>query len=155
MRSYQSWCRGVGRCLLLVVALALLSGFVRFTPVKNVCPKCPRPKQDVIVLLSGERVWCRVVSQNSDYYVIRRHGELRAVKKTDVSSVEWQTNESASSSSGDTVLLKSRHVFHGTIVQEVAGRYLVLQAGTLKFYLWLSEIDAIYRGGKRYNPPAP
>jgi hypothetical protein len=137
---------------MLAAALPLalfLWGFTPFTKVTNVCPKCKQPPNDVVVLTNGYRITCTVIAQNNDYYVVTRHGELRAAEKAEVSSVRWKTGTGPGSLGiGDQILLKNGVLLHGTISDAVAGRYFMIQVGTLKHVAWVSQIKTVHRAGK-------
>lgn len=149
------------RRLLTSSALAafslLLFGFTPFTSVSNVCPKCTTgPKFDEVALLAGKKVAANVIAQNSDYYVVERFGELRMIKKGDVSAVEWKDKGPRKLAAGDQILLKSGVVFHGAITEELKGRLFVIRVGERTHQVWNSQIQAVYRGGNLYTlPPAP
>ncbi|MCA9669241.1 MAG: hypothetical protein KC503_26780 [Myxococcales bacterium] len=136
---------------LAVASFVLLSGFRPFTPVKDVCPTCKRPKSDVVVLVSGARIRCRVVAQNADHYVITYLGEWRSVAKTQVSSVEWKTSEASVTQSGDQVLLKNGLVFHGTITLIEKGRFVRVTMGKHNYVCFKAQVEAIYRAGKKLD----
>jgi len=138
--------------LLVVSGLALvLVGFRPFTPVKNVCPTCKVTNFDQVVLLNGAKVRCNVVAQNDDHYVVELFGEYRAVKKSEVSSVEWKNKAPRKLPLGDQVILKTGLVLHGTIADEQTGRYFTVTVGTLKHVVWVSQIDSVYKNGKKYT----
>ena len=137
-------------CLLVV----LLCGFVPFTRVTSVCPECPEPKTDVLVLENGFKVQGNVVARNRGFYVVERYGEYRAVARKNVASVKWKRGKPpAGRGTGTQVLLKDNVVLHGVIASAKAGRYLVIETGPHKHVVWLSQIQAIYRAGAPYTPP--
>lgn len=143
--------RTLAGLLALLPASLLLCGFTPFTSVTNVCPSCDKPKSDVVVLRSGTRVRCSVVAQNTDYYVIERFGEYRAVTKNEASSVEWKGKGGpANLGTGDQILLKNGVVLHGAIIEEVKGRYFSIQVGTLKHIVWVSQIQSVHKAGNPY-----
>jgi len=136
---------------LLAVAL-LTSGFKPFTQVRNVCPTCKSPPTfDTVVLLTGGKIRCDVIAQNTDHYVLQRFGELRMVKKSDVSSVEWKAKTPPTLTKGDQILLHSGSALHGAIVAEQKGRYFVIQVGTHKLTVWVGLIQAVYKNGAAYT----
>lgn len=139
----------------IVLALAFfVSGFTPFTRVKNVCPNCPGPKTDVVILSNGMRVPCNLVAQNLSYYVIERHGEYRAVLKTEVASVEWKDSGGpANLGTGDQILLTNGVVLHGAITAEKQGLYFEIQVGSLRHVIWVSQIRTVHRGGTPYPIP--
>jgi hypothetical protein len=141
--------------LLGLLSFPFLLGFTPFTPVVNVCPKCPAPKTDLVALTSGLKIPCRIIAQTSDFYVIARHGELRAVEKTLVWQVKWRDAAAgASLASGDQILQKNGVVLHGTITDEQPGRFFIIQVGTAKHVVWMSQIQSVHKAGKPYTPGA-
>jgi hypothetical protein len=133
----------------LLPLLLVLWGFTPFTKVTNVCPKCKQPPSDVVVLTNGYQVPCTVIAQNDDYYILARHGELRAAEKAEVSSVRWRSGSGpAALGSGDQILLKNGVLLHGAIGDTVPGRYFTIQVGTLKHIAWVSQIKTVHRAGK-------
>ena len=126
-----------------------MSGFRPFLQVTNVCPTCKTgPRFDTVMLTTGAKVLSDVVAQNDDYYVLKRFGEFRMVKKTDVSSVEWKTKTPPTLVTGDQVLLHSGIAFHGTISTVEKGRFITIQSGKFAHTVWSSLILTAYRGGK-------
>jgi hypothetical protein len=138
------------RCLFLLLPLPLiLWGFTPFTSVTTVCPACATKSADDIVLSSGEKLRCKVVAQNDEFYVLSRNGEYRAMEKARVSRVNWKAGRGPTNFGvGDQILTKSGIVFHGSIVEEKAGRYFVIQVGALNHLVWTSQIESLFRGGK-------
>jgi hypothetical protein len=148
------------RLLIVLGALSaapLLAGFTPFAAITNVCPQCPQlGKRDVVTFTSGAKVPCTVVAQNSDYYVLARNGELRAALKTEVSSITWRGEGGAASlGTGDQILLQNGVVLHGAIVEEQAGRLIVIQVGTLKHVVWHSQVKSVHKAGKPHTLEAP
>lgn len=142
--------------LLISVVLSLsmvwLCGFTPFTRVTNVCPKCKAEKTDVIVLSNGFKVVGNVVAQNTDYYVVDRYSEYRAVAKSEASKVEWKDKGGPGNlGTGDQILLKNGVVLHGAITKEKSGRYFVIQVGTLNHTVWHSQIKNVHKGGTAYT----
>jgi len=134
----------------LLALLPLLAGFTPFTQVTNVCPACRRPQTDVVQLTSGEQIACRVVAQNDDYYVLQRNGELRAAFKSEIASLKWKGGAGAASlGTGDQILQQNGVVLHGAVLQEQAGRYYVIQVGTIKHTVWASQVKSVHKAGKR------
>lgn len=140
----------LGRTVVLSLVLLLQCGFLPFTKVKDVCPACAKSKRDVVVFLSGVRVNCTVVAQNVDYYVVERLGEYRVVAKSNISAVDWRKKKGAELAAGDQVITAGGIVFHGRIVEEVRGRYFVVQSGHLRHIVWVAQIKAVYKAGKVY-----
>ena len=134
-------------------AAPLLCGFVQFTHVRNVCPKCPKvQKLDVVVLNNSTRIECSVLAQNNQYYVLQRYGELRAALKTEVSKIEWKDKKPPPNLHlGDQILTSNNVVYHGTITGEQRGRYFEIQVGTHKHLVWHSQVTSVHRGGVPYQ----
>lgn len=133
--------------------LPFLFGFTPFTPVKNVCLNCEKPKGDLVTLTSGEKIQCSVLGQNSDYYILTRFNEIRAVEKTMVSRVAWKDGSpSKKLGQGDQVLLQNGLVLHGKITSEKADRYLMIQVGSFKHTVWFSQIKSAYKDGELVFP---
>lgn len=133
-------------------SLVWLCGFTPFTRVTNVCPKCPLAKTDVLVLSNGFKVVGNVVAQNSDYYVVDRYGEYRAITKGETASVKWKDQGGpANLGTGDQLLLKNGVVLHGAITTEKPGRYFLIQVGTLSHVIWHSQITSVHKGGTPYQ----
>ena len=138
--------------LLGILLICFLYGFTPFTQVVNVCPQCPI-SADELTLTSNIKVLCRVVAQNSDYYVISRYGEYRAVNKSELASVKWRGEGGPSSlGTGDQIRLKNGAVFHGSILEEKKERYFVILVGSLKHVIWTSQIMSVHKGGLPYTP---
>jgi hypothetical protein len=116
------------RSLILLLLAAPLAGFADFTEVQSVCPTCEHPTKDIVVLKSGATVWCNVVAENDDYWVLERFGELRAAFKSEVSSVRWGHGRSASSlEPADQILLTNDVVYNGTVQGEEPGIRFIIQ----------------------------
>jgi len=138
--------------MLSCVSLVWLCGFTPFTRVVNVCPRCKAAKTDVIVLSNGFKVAGDVVAQNTEYYVVDRYGEYRAVTKSEATKVEWKDKGGpANLGTGDQILLKNGVVLHGAITQEKSGRYFIIQVGTLNHVVWHSQIKSVHKGGTAYS----
>jgi hypothetical protein len=144
--------RGNGRqgAAVLVAALALC-GFTPFTEVRNVCPRCPGPEADRVVLKSGAELACKVVAQNVDSYIVERFGELRAVNKQQVASLKLREQVKVDESA-DQVVLKSGVVFSGRLVDEDKGRFFVVEMAGRRYVAWISTVRAVYKAGERHFP---
>ena len=138
--------------LLLLPTVLLLAGFTPFSRVQNVCPQCPAAKTDVLTMTNGFKVNGNVVAQNESFYVVERFGEYRAVMKNEVSQVEWKDKGGPSNlGTGDQILLKNNVVLHGAITDERVGNFFLIQVGPLRHVAWNSQIQAVFKGGRRYN----
>jgi len=140
---------------LLLAALPLcllLSGFIPFTAVTDVCPTCPKAKTDVVHFTTGQKVKCSVVAQNDHFYVLEYYGEYRAALRSEVSKVEWKDPNGASAiGTGDQLLTRTQILYHGSIVKEESGRYFIIQVGNLQHTVWANQVTNAYKGGKPYG----
>lgn len=141
--------------LLVLPLLPALCGFTPFTPVRNVCPRCPKPKTDVVKLASGATLACTVIAQNDSYYVVSQFGELRPLGKHETISIKWASGSGPRPGVGDQVLLKKGVVLHGSVVEEQAGRYLVVQVGSARHVVWFSQIQSLHKAGKEQSLTSP
>lgn len=143
------------RSLALALVLApLCMAFTPFSTVTNVCPTCPPPSSaDVVVLKSGQRVACNVVAQNADYYTLRWHGEVRSAEKAEVEKVEWH-GAHPNLQAKDQVRTTGGVVLDGKIVDEQAGRFLVIDMNGLKYIVWADQLKDAHKAGTRYTLPA-
>ena len=142
--------------LALVLLAPLTMAFTPFTAVPNVCPTCAPPSAtDVVVLKSGERVTCNVSAHNADYYVLRWHGQVRAVENAEVEKIEWH-GAHGNLTAKDQIRVKNGVVLDGKIIEEQPGRLLVLEMNGLKYVVWADLIQDAHKGGSRYTlAPAP
>jgi hypothetical protein len=139
--------------LLLVVPLA---GFTNFGEVSDVCPACGKPTKDVVVLKSIGPVWCNVIAENDDYYVVERFGEVRAALKSEVESVRWGSGRSATSlEKADQILLKNNLVYNGQILSEDPGRFFTMQCPNFKQTPWVNMVKSVHKAGQPYAFAAP
>jgi hypothetical protein len=137
----------------LVVA-PLCTAFTPFSTVGNVCPTCAPPSAaDVVVLTSGERIACNVVAQNADYYTLRWHGEVRSAEKAEVAKIEWH-GAHPNLQAKDQIRTKSGVVLDGKIVDEQAGRFLIIEMNGLKYVVWAEQLKDAHKAGSRYSLPA-
>ena len=136
-----------------LTAALMLCGFTSFTPVKNICPTCPKTqKVDVVLLTTGLRLECSVLARNNDYYVLERYGELRAALKSEVKSIEWKNKTAPPNLTvGDQILTTNNVVYHGTVTGEQKGRYFEIKVGTRKHLVWYSQVKSVHRGGQLYQ----
>ena len=137
---------------LLNILWLVLCGFTPFTEVKSVCPSCPRPKTDQVKLASGEVLACKVIAQNDDYYVAVRFGELRAIMKSEISSIKWAAEgKGVKLPNGDQILLKNNVVLHGTIVEQQPGRLVVIRVGAGRHIVWFGQMQRLHRNGQQQD----
>jgi hypothetical protein len=149
------------RSLTLLLLAAPLAGFADFTEVQSVCPTCERPTKDVVVLKAGGTVWCNVVAENDDYWVLERFGELRAAMKSEVASVRWGHGRSAASlEPSDQILLTNDVVYSGTIQGEEPGIRFIIQTPLQKQTPSVRLIRSVHKAKhavefQKAAPPAP
>jgi hypothetical protein len=104
-----------------------------------------------VTLASGQRIPCSVMAQNSNYYVISRYGELRALEKSEVTAVKWKNpTEAQSLGTGDQILTKTGVVLHGAILDQQQGRYFIIQVGAFKHTVWSSQIQSVHKAGQPF-----
>lgn len=129
--------------------------FKPFTPVQNVCPECEQPKADEVEFNNGQKVRGTVVSENHDFYVMLRYGEVRAIPRSMVKNISWADGSKPSGlNSMDQILLKNGHVFSGTIIKEQEKPALMkikVTYADITFTVYNSEIDRAYKNGTRYQ----
>lgn len=151
----RGWLSYIGVSLLLCVLVLPLAGFLPFTGVNNVCPRCPTPKLDVLVLTDGQRIAGQVISQTPDHYVVERFGEHRAVAKEAVATVEWRKKGRTKRSPRlDVVVMKNGLALCGKIISEDKGRYFIVRSGRVELVAWQNMIESVYKAGRPY-PLAP
>lgn len=129
-----------------------------FTVVKEFCPECPRNDLDKIKLKGGQTVLAVVVGDNSAFYVLEKYGELRAVGRDKVDSIERSSTASRETGHEDQILLKDGKVFSGKIVKERETNGLFeIQVPPHKIILraYKPVIASVFKAGKQYYPPAP
>ena len=126
-----------------------------FTKVEDVCPKCPKRASDTITLNSSAEVRAKIVAENNDFVVLTRYGEVRALPKSRVQSVEWANNSQPSGlTSQDQIVLRSGHVLTGSIIEEKSDPgYFRLQSSINQqtFVVFNSQIESVYKAGSRYQ----
>ncbi|GEM_PF-1996870 len=125
--------------------------FRPFSEVEDVCPDCEPTAADVVSLTSGESVRCDVVAQNEDFMVLERYGEVRAVSRDNVTSVEWADGQRPGDlESSDQILLNNGHVLTGTITEtnDTPGHYVMKSdVSDVSFVVFKTEAKAVYRDG--------
>lgn len=145
--------------LLGISTSAFAADFKPFTPVKNVCPECPQPKADEIRTRDGQTLRGTVVAENVDFYVFLRYGEIRAIPKSAVESMEWADGSKPSGLDAyEQVLLKNGHVLSGEIVtdNEKPPLYEVkLSYGDFTIMATKDQVDKVYKNGKAVDFKRP
>jgi hypothetical protein len=150
-------CWWVVALLALPAATAWSQTLRPFTPVASVCPTCAPsgPPVDRVVLRDGTELKVRVVAENERFYVLERFGELRAVGRDQVQTVEKNPNAERPAFD-DQILLQNGIVLAGTIkTKDDADPFEIANplAGTT-ITAFRSVIASVYRGGRLIFPVA-
>lgn len=115
VKSFTSVCVAVS----IAFVASSAGAFEDFATVTNVCPTCEQQAADKLILADGRTLRCVVLAENTDFYVVRRYGENRAVPKSEVTRIEWQSgSKPLNLGASDQILLKNGHVLSGEIVEE-------------------------------------
>ena len=124
-----------------------------FTPVKDVCPTCAKPAQDIITLGDGRKVLARVVAENEDFFVVSRYGEVRAISKGGGMRIAWSNSRQPTGlTSQDQLVLSNGHVLTGAIVEQKDKPALIrLQSSVNQqtFIVFLDQVTAMYKDGRK------
>ncbi|MCA9695151.1 MAG: hypothetical protein R3A51_13800 [Nannocystaceae bacterium] len=112
----------------LLAGTATAASFRPFTDGGNVCEKCTEKTLDTITLKSGTVIKARVTAKNSSFYVLNRHGEVRALPIGEVKEIKWaKGSEPAGLTSGGQVVLKNGHVLSGQVSIESNGKKFIVR----------------------------
>ncbi len=129
--------------------------FVPFSKVKDVCPECPKRSTDVVTLQNNTELRVRVVAENSSFYVIERYGEVRALPKAMIMSVEWANGSKQSGlSTQDQIVLNNGLVITGSIVEEKdKPGYYRIQSSTNNqtVVVFANQAAEVYKAGSKYR----
>ena len=139
-------------------SMAAAQEFKPFTPVKNVCPTCPQKGYDRIELKDGQVIEAVVFAENPAYYVLGKHGELRAEARDKVSKIDRSADAVRQEGHEDQILLKNGVVFSGKIVNEHEKNGMFeIRIPTLRptVYAYKSQIVNVYKAGKLHYPAKP
>ncbi len=155
--------RQVG-CLLIIVVVTLLlqvrglgaQELRRFTDVPNVCPACEADRYDRIRLKNGNEVRAWVVADNSIFYVLERLGEVRAVARKLVDTIELSRLRGESERAElrkehrDQILFKEGHILSGKIqeLRKDTGMYKLRSAAGIEHLAYQSVIWMVLEDGK-------
>ncbi len=144
-----------GLLFLAPAASAQAANFAPFSAVKDVCPECPKRSSDVITLQNDSVLRVRVVAENSSFYVIERYGEIRALPKGMIMSVEWANgSKQAGLSTQDQIVLNSGLVITGSIVEErETPGYFRIQSSVNNqtIVVFASQAAEVYKAGSKYR----
>ena len=125
--------------------------FDNFTEVTNVCPTCTQPPADVVTLNDGAKIAGKVIAENTAFYVFLRFGEVRAIQKREVQTIDWQTgSKPLNLTSYDQILLKSGHVISGTILEDKVKPALLqirVSENDVTILVFKSEVAQLFRSG--------
>jgi hypothetical protein len=127
--------------------------FKPFDEVPSTCPTCPQKGYDKITLKEGPVVLAVVVAENSMFYVLAKFGELRAVAKDLVASVERNPEADRPKGHEDQLLTKGGLVLSGKVVADDAATGYVEFAtvGCANHMKVLkSMVSVIFKAGKLY-----
>lgn len=143
----------------LVSSTAAAQDFKPFTKVENVCPDCEQPRADIIELSSGDSIRGTVVAENTDFYVVVRYGEVRAVPRSDVQAIEWAGgNKPSGLMNKDQILLPNGHVLSGTITEEKDEPALFKIKSSFNqqtFVVFKKVVKTAYKDGQAYSFSMP
>jgi hypothetical protein len=154
MRS-RSWITGI-------IALAALSypgiassqTFTPFTDVKSVCTSnCQGgPEYDRIVLKDGTELSARIVGENDRFVTLEKFGELRAVGRDQVATME-KNSKAERGHYDDQILLRNGIVLAGTLTSaEADADTFEITSGGVKEAALRKDITAVYHNGIRIYP---
>lgn len=130
---------------------ATLMAFKPFTDVVDVCSTCPAPKADVLTINDGNRIRGTIIGENTAFYVMLRHHEVRAIPKNQVQAVEYaQGSKPVHVGTQDQVVLKNGHVLNGEIVEDKdkpAHFQVKSSQGDMTLVAFKSEVSKVYKDG--------
>jgi hypothetical protein len=151
MRS-SSWLAAVA-----ALSSVIAPGVVRaqtlnpFSDVKSVCSKnCTGgPEYDRIVLKDGTEVRARTVSENDRFVVLEKFGELRAVGRDQIQTLD-KNPKAERGNYPDAILTKDGSVLAGRLksAQDDVDPFELTSGAGFNETAWKSVIVAVYRGGK-------
>ncbi|MEC9442663.1 MAG: hypothetical protein VYE40_16335 [Myxococcota bacterium] len=138
---------------MFIAGPAMAVSFQPFTKVTDVCPTCPKRATDTVTLNSSTKISAKVVAENDDFFVLFRYGEIRAVPKGSVQSVEWANGSApAGLTSQDQIVLRNNHVLTGSIIEENTDRgFYRMQSSVNKqtFVVFANSAESVYKAGRK------
>ncbi|MGM0557487.1 MAG: hypothetical protein ACQEVA_13975 [Myxococcota bacterium] len=160
----MNW-KNVFLCAVALAGVGLFSStataqeFEPFSQVENVCPDCEQSKADVVEMSNGDAIRGTVVAENTDFYVIVRYGEVRAVPRSDVQAIEWAGgNKPSGLMKKHQILLKNGHVLSGTITEEKDKPAIFKIKSSFSqqsFTVFKKEVKTAYKDGQTYSFSMP
>jgi hypothetical protein len=151
-------CFAIGVAILGLAFSLSASAADPFTPTKSVCPGCVcefcsnQEKMDSLKLADGSVVKGTVLAVNTAFYTVLRHGEVRAIDRSDVNSIEWSRGSQPSGlSDSDQLLLNSGHVVVGSILEDKDKPALFQVSSAYNEFTYIvfkSEVQKVYRNGQ-------
>lgn len=160
MRTKQWISACVTTVLMMGVSTAAFAAdYEPFTDVEDVCPDCEKPDADELEMADGTTLRGTVVGENTDFYVVVRYGEVRAIPTNAVDSITWADGSKPSGlSDKDQVVLDSGHVVSGTIVDEKdtpAFFQVKSSFADFTYTIFKKQVDKAYKDGSRYEFSMP
>ena len=141
---------------LLVPATALALEFRPFFDHPNVCPGCQPGRFDKLRLTDGREGQAWIVAENAVFFLLERHGELRALPRARVAGVTAASDpRPPAGEHRDQILFKGGHLVSGRIVAEHphSGHLeLVCWRGRYTHLAHRSQIARIFRDGRESAP---
>jgi hypothetical protein len=122
-----------------------------FTPVTSVCPSCTTgPQYDRIVLRNGIEIRARLIAENEVFYVLEKFGELRAVGRAEVATIEKNRNVERPAGFQDQILFKDGIVFAGALTESHGGDAfeIIIPPSTTPAIAPRAAVAYVYRAGK-------
>jgi len=145
------------RLSMFIVTVALIApGIARsqtlipFSDVHSVCTtNCTGgPEYDRIVLKDGAELRARVVAENDRFVVLEKLGELRAVGRDQIQTLE-KNPKAERGSYPDAILLNTGVVLAGTLKSDKNDvDPFELKSGAATEVAFKNAIAAVFRGGK-------
>ncbi len=148
---HSMWIAGTIACSLAWPGAAGAQTLRPFTPVNSVCTtNCTGgPQYDRIVLKDGTEIRARVVAENDSLDVLEKFGELRAVGRDQIQTLDKNPKVERLAGYGDQILLTSGIVLAGTLKNDKNDvDPFELSSGGMNEVAYKSVIAAVYRGGK-------
>ena len=154
----SAWAAGVMSAAAVMIATSSMAwavNFRGFTPITDVCPTCPKRATDTLTLNGNTKIQAKVVAENDDFFVLSRYGEVRALPKREMQSVEWANGSAPGGlTSQDQIVVRGGHVLTGSIIEDNQERkFYRLQSSVNKqtFVVFQNSVEAVYKAGRKVN----